>query len=294
MEAVARDRDIRTTLWLEGSANLLVLIVKTIAGLTTGSYAILADAVHSLADLGSNGLALAAAHISSEPPDRDHPYGHRKFETLAVFVLATLLSVLAIEIAVRSLSAETSGVTTDARSLALMLGVLGVNVSITLWEGWKARQLDSDLLRADSRHTLSDVLTTVLVIVGWQISAAGAHWLDSVMSILVAALIVFLAFGLFRRSIPVLVDGAAADPDEVSKLLRRLSGVRQASRVRSRHSADGPRVDVVVGVDETLSTAESHAIADSVERSIGEQFGASEVIVHIEPVAKERSDPERE
>jgi cation diffusion facilitator family transporter len=247
--------------------------------------------VHSLADLGSNGFALAAAHISSEPPDRDHPYGHRKFETLAVFVLATLLSVLAIEIAVRSLGRESSSVTTDSQSLALMLGVLAVNVSITLWEGWRAHQLDSDLLRADTRHTLSDVLTTVAVIAGWQLSAAGVPWLDSVMSFIVAALILFLAYGLFQRSIPVLVDSAAADPDEVSRLLYQLSGVEQTRRVRSRRSADGPRVDVVIGVDSTMSTAESHNIADAVERSIRDQFGASEVIVHVEPVTKERQGP---
>jgi cation diffusion facilitator family transporter len=169
-----------------------------------------------------------------------------------------------------------------------MLGVLGVNVGVSLWEGWRAYQLDSDLLRADMRHTVSDVLTTVAVIVGWQLSAAGTPWLDSLISVLVAVLILFLAYGLFRRSIPVLVDSAAADPDEVSNLLRRVSGVRQTRHVRSRHSAGGPRVDVVVAVDSNMSTAESHAIADAVEGTIRSRFGASEVTVHVEPATKER------
>jgi ABC-type nitrate/sulfonate/bicarbonate transport system permease component len=89
----ARDRAIQRTLLVEGSANVLVLGVKIVVGVATSSAAVISDAIHSFADLANNGVALGAARIAAAPPDREHPYGHRRYETLAVFLLATLLAV---------------------------------------------------------------------------------------------------------------------------------------------------------------------------------------------------------
>jgi len=282
-ESAARDRGIHLTLYIEGSANLAVLLVKTWAGIATGSFAILSDAVHSLADLGNNALALVAARLSREPPDRDHPYGHRKFESLAVFVLAVLLAVLAVELPLRSIGRDVSAVTQHAGGLVAMLGVLAVNALVAAWEGWRARELDSDLLRADASHTFSDVITTIATIAGWQFAAAGLLWVDTAASFAVAGLVLLLAYRLFQHSVPALVDRAAADPDEVSAALLSVRGVREARRVQSRTGADGPRIDVVISVAPELATRDAHAIADAIERVVREQFGAEEVSVHVEP-----------
>ena len=98
--SIQRDKRVRRVILIEGSANLLVLILKTIVGLSTGSMAILADAVHSLTDLTNNVIAWFVIHFSSLPADREHPYGHRKFETLAVFVLASILARISHQAAV--------------------------------------------------------------------------------------------------------------------------------------------------------------------------------------------------
>ena len=95
-----------TTILIEGSANLIVLILKTLVGLGTGSIAILGDAVHSLTDVANNGIAWVVVRLSMQPADARHPYGHRKFETLAVFGLAMLLTVLAFELTMRALRRE--------------------------------------------------------------------------------------------------------------------------------------------------------------------------------------------
>jgi len=155
----------------EALANLAVMCAKAVVGFHTGSIAVLGDAVHSLADFANNIVAFVAARIASEPPDQDHPYGHKKFETLAVFGIATLLSVLAIEIILGALDRDPRVITQQRWELVLMLGVLAVNITIAIWENRWARRLDSDILRADARHTLSDVLTTVAVIAGWQLAA---------------------------------------------------------------------------------------------------------------------------
>jgi cation diffusion facilitator family transporter len=278
-----RDAQVRRVLCLEGLANFTVLVAKTVVGLATGSSAVLAEAVHSFADLANNGLALFAQHLAAAPPDREHPYGHRKYETLAVFALATLLAVLAVEIALRALQSGDREVLRPGWSLGLMLGVLAVNAAISTWQAAWARRLDSDLLRADARHTFSDVFATIAVIIGWQLAATGHAWLDTAFTLGVAALILFLAFGLYRRAIPVLVDQIATDPEELTAVVQSVPGVRGTRRVRSHLSGQGTTIDVVVAVDSHLSTAASHEIADEIERTLRERFATPDVTVHVEP-----------
>ena len=278
-----RDGRVRRVLFVEGLANLAVLVAKTVVGIATGSSAVLADAVHSFTDLANNGLALFALHLAGAPPDREHPYGHRKYETLAVFALATLLAVLAVGIALRALQSGDRDVLRPGWSLGLMLGVLAVNAALSTWQATWARRLDSDLLRADARHTFSDVLTTIAVIIGWQLAAMGHAWLDTAFTLGVAALILFLAFGLFQRAIPVLVDRIATDPERLAAVVQSVPGVRGTRRVRSHLSGQGVRIDVVVAVDSRLSTAASHDIADEIERTLRERFATPDVTVHVEP-----------
>jgi cation diffusion facilitator family transporter len=277
-----RDRAIRQTLLVEGACDAVVLAAKLVVAMATGSAAVSSDAVHSLGDLANNGVALVALRLASAPPDREHPYGHRRYESLAVFLLATLLAVLAVEIALRSFAADRE-VVQHGWSLALMLGVWGLNLGLAVWQGRRARWLNSDLLRADARHSFSDALVTPMVIGGWQLAAQGRLWLDTALSLTVSALILVLAYDLFRRAIPILVDHIAADPEAIEAVVNAVPGVRSTRSVRSRAGGDSPRIDVVVGVDPSLSTAESHTIADSIERSLRERFGSEEVTVHVEP-----------
>jgi cation diffusion facilitator family transporter len=280
-----RDRQIRRVLLIEGAANLCVLVAKGAVAVSTGSSAVLGDAVHSLADLANNVVALVALHLSSAPPDREHPYGHHKFETLAIFALAILLSVVAIEVALGALGERTAPIERSGWALGVMLGVLAVNVGLSTWESRRAEQLDSDLLRADARHTFSDALTTVAVIVGWQLAARGYEWLDTVFALGVAGLILYLAYGLFQRAIPILVDEIATDPGPVAEAVVNIAGVRAVRSVRSRSAGSGLSIDIVVAVDASLSTADSHGVADEVEQRLRREFSARDVSVHIEPDA---------
>lgn len=281
--SASRDREVRDVFLWTGAANLAVLAAKVAVALATGSAAVLGDAVHSLADVSNNAVALVTLRFAAAPPDREHPYGHRKYETLAVFGLALLLSVLAVELSLRTLERGAREVLRPGWGLATMLGVLVTNVAVASWQGRQAKRLDSDLLRADARHTFSDVLVTLTVIVGWQSAARGRAWLDTATTLAIASLILYLAFGLFRRAIPVLVDQSAADPDELRAIVNTVPGVRSTRRVRSRGRGSEGRMDVVVTVDPGLSTEDSHRIADEVERALAERFASSDITVHVEP-----------
>lgn len=278
-----RDRSVRRVLWIEGGANLVALAVKLAVGTMTGSLAILADAVHSVSDLANNAIALIVMHFAAQPPDREHPYGHRKFETLAAFVLATLLTVLAIEIALHAARAPTRAVEHSTPGLVAMLGVLALLATVSVWQSRKAKELRSELLAADAWHTLSDTAINLTIIVGWQFSAAGHAWVDTALTLIVAAIILFFAAKLFRKVIPVLVDERAHDPDTLRSVAAGVDGVIEVRTVRSRHVGADSSIDVTITVDPGLRMTEGHDIAHAVEDALALQFPARFVNVHVEP-----------
>lgn len=286
-DSTSRDKQVRRIILIEGSANLLVLIGKIFVSLSTGSLAILADAVHSLTDLANNALALIVMHFSSQPADREHPYGHRKFETLAVFILASVLVVLAFELAVNAVRSAESEVASSGIELSVMVAVLVINILVTGWQHRWARRLDSDILRADATHTFADVLITTVVIVGWQLSARGYVWVDRLCAIGVALVVVYLAYELFRRALPVLLDEFAVDPEELHAIIARVQGVTGVDRIRSRWIGKACAIDLVIAVDPALTVEESHAIADEIESLIEERFGTSDISIHVEPAAQQ-------
>jgi cation diffusion facilitator family transporter len=169
-------------------------------------------------------------------------------------------------------------------SLAMMCTVLVVNVGFTAWEHHQARRLDSDLLRADARHTLSDVALTVAVIGGWQLAVAGHAWIDTTVAVVVAAFVLYLAYALFRRSVPVLVDHIVVEPEELTAVVGAVAGVADVRRVRSHQAGSQKLIDIVVSVDGELSTSESHAIADAVEEAVRQRVGEAQINIHIEPL----------
>jgi len=268
---------------IEGSANFIVLLAKLWVGISTGSLAILGDAIHSLTDVTNNVVAWVVIRLSILPPDREHPYGHRKFETLAVFFLASLLAVLAFELALRAISKEEVAIVSSSLELGIMLGVLLVNISLASWERLWATRLKSDILIADASHTFADVLTTIVIIIGWQLSAMGFLWLDRACALGVAGLIFYLAFNLYKKAMPVLVDEFAIDPDLISSMILNIRGVKQVNRVRSRWIGTAKAIDIIISVEPSLTTDDSHNIASEIEALIDSKFGVSDISIHVEP-----------
>ena len=283
--AASKDHSVQRIILIEGAANCVVLALKTWVGVTTGSLAILGDALHSLTDVINNVVAWVVIRISAKPPDREHPYGHRKFEGLAVFLLATLLAVLAFELGVRALTREAAEPTTHHGGLALMLTVLVTNIVLSTWQRRWAKRLGSDILLADASHTFADVLTTIVVIIGWQLSARGLPWLDTACALGVAALVMYLAYSLFRRVAPVLVDEIAIEPEELVEAIESISGVIEVRRVRTRWIGSERAADIIIAVKHSLSIEESHDIADKIEAALESDFGIEDITIHVEPIS---------
>ncbi len=278
-----RDRKVQRLIIIEGCVNLLVLAVKLLVGFSTGSLAIIADAIHSLTDVANNIVAWIVIRLSAMPADREHPYGHRKFETLAVFGLATLLAVMAIEIAKSAFTRETTEIVSGGWELSLMIGVLITNIVLASWQQHWARRLKSGIMLADAAHTFADVLTTVVVIVGWQLSSMGFLILDRLCALGVAGLVFYLAYRLFKSAFPVLVDEYAIDPENIKRAVMTIHGVKEVGRIRSRWIGPEIAIDIVISVNPEMSTEESHKIADEVEVLVEKQFHVLEAFIHVEP-----------
>ena len=282
-----RDRQVRRVILIEGGANAIVVVTKLVVGVLTGSLAIIGDAIHSLTDLLNNVVTWLVMRVSQSPADKNHPYGHRKFESLAVFGLAMLLVVLAFELLLAALRRDSTDVGTGPVALSIMIATLAVNIGIAWWQRRWAKRLDADILYADATHTFSDVLTTIAVIAGWQLSARGLPWLDTVTAVAVAGIVLWLAYGLCRRAIPILVDESGVDAQAVRTGLAGMDDGVTIDRVRTRRNGGRLAADLELRVAAETTVAEADAIRRRAEQLFVQRFGAADVVVAIAP----RTDP---
>ncbi|MDI6712007.1 MAG: cation diffusion facilitator family transporter [Anaerosomatales bacterium] len=287
-EANARSVQVRRILWAILGLNLGVAIAKMLYGAVTRSLAMTADGFHSLFDGTSNVIGLVGISIASRPADRNHPYGHAKYETYASAGIGLLLAVAAWRVGVESIRRLIGGggaPEVNAGSFAVMLATLAVNVGVATWERRAGMRLKSDLLMADASHTGSDILVSLGVIGGLAAVRAGYPVADPLLGLVVCGFIARAAVRVFRSVDETLSDRARLDPREVEAVALGVPGVLGCHDVRTRGTASHVAVDLHVQVDPEASITAGHAIAESVERAVCERFPeVSDVIAHVEPL----------
>lgn len=280
-------RAVTRVLIIEGTVNLLMCLVKFVIGLLTQSAVILADALHSLTDLTNNIIAVVAMRISHKPPDHSHPYGHQKFEYLAIFILAVLLSVVAFELITYAIDNHGQVVQQSHAGLAILLLAIGVNFALSKWEGKQAEKLKSKLLAADAKHTFSDVLTSVAVLVGWQLAALGYYWLDTLFCLLVAGVVGKLAWELFQQALPVLVDADVTaeqfSESQLNGIVAEFADIKAVKNIRSRAMGEQVISDLTLLINPELSLTAAHELSHAFEDRLKCEFDLYDVIIHIEP-----------
>lgn len=283
-----RDRNAQVRRVLLGLlvANLGVVGAKFVIGLRSGSLGVLGDAVHSSVDAMNNVLALAVIWIAAREPDQDHPYGHEKFETLGALAIVVFLSITCFELVENAIGRLVAGSPTLQISnpeLMVLGGTLVVNVIVTVYETGRGRALGSAILLADAAHTRADVFITVGVLVGVIAGRYGYGTVDPIMALVIAGLILFLAYRIVAQSVPDLVDQLAVSADEIRRVSEAINGVGRAYDIRSRGAQERRFAELTIGVDGTSTVAAAHAIADAVEARLHSELGIHEVIVHVEP-----------
>lgn len=266
--------------------NMLVVGLKGFLGYATGSLSLLADALHSTTDAASNILGLVANRYSAPEPDREHPYGHQKFESVGALGIAVLLLIACFEILQGIVERITQGselVEISPVELWLLLVVLGVNIFVAFYERRVGQRLGSAILIADATHTMSDVWVTISVIGGLIGVWRGYQWLDVVLAFPVALLVLGSAWSVLKTNLPWLVDQMAIAPETIEAIAIAVPGVINCHDIASR-GVLGRQVFIEIHlITDAVDVETAHKISEEVERRLERHFSPSRILIHIEP-----------
>lgn len=283
---VERARAVRNVLIYTLIANSSVALVKIFFGHFTHSLSILSDGFHSLFDGVSNVVGLIGVRISQHPPDKRHPYGHRKYETLFTLLIAAMIFVTCYQIlkgAYESLF-NTPKTTVTASSFIVTLMTLATNIIVMLYETKKGKELNSEFLLADAKHTKSDIFVSFSVIAGLILFIGGYTKADAIVGFVIALLIAKMGYEIIREASTVLVDTVCIDTTLIEKALADVEGVRGCHDIRTRGTVKSIFLDLHVCVRPDITLEEAHDIADRVEAMIKERFpDVVDIVVHVEP-----------
>ena len=277
-------------LWLSLATAVLTVTLKAGAALLTNSVGLWSDALDSTVNLLAAGVALWALRLSAKPADHNHDFGHGKAEYLSAAVEGTLIVVAAAAIIVGAVGRFVNPVPLESIGLGMVLATVAsvfnlVTGLILIRAGKRHRSIT---LEADGRHLMTDVWTSVGVLVGIGVVAlTGLYWLDPLIALGVGVNIVFTGVGLVRRSVVGLLD-ATLPPDEVQLIERALVPLTDDPRVhltdlRTRESGRQRFVQATLTVPGEWTVRRGHDLADRVEDEIGRVLPGTVTFVHVEP-----------
>jgi cation diffusion facilitator family transporter len=266
--------------------NLLVAFSKITLGYYTGAVSILSDGFHSLTDSASNVVALVGVSVARRPPDANHPYGHRKYETMASLGILVFLVVVLVEVLTAAADRFVNGGTPRVfpEGIGLMTVTLIVNLFVVSYELREGRRLNSEVLRADAKHTRSDVLTTGAVLG----ALLGVWWgyplLDPMAALLVAGFIGHACWSIAQEASRVLGDEIVIAEAEVREVVQSVDGVIGCEKIRTRGSADYAFLDLHLWLDGEMPLKTAHAASHVVKDRLMTRFPQLvDVVIHIEP-----------
>lgn len=280
-------KKVKQVLWIILFANFAVALLKIIIGNQIKSYSMTADGFHSLSDGASNIVGLIGIFFASKPKDKNHPYGHKKFEIITSLFISGMLFVIAIKIILSAVLRIANPVVPaiTIESLIALIITLFINIFVCMYEYRIGTKLNSYVLISDSLHTRSDIFVSLGVLVTLVgVKLGFPVIIESIVPIIISAFIIYSAYGIFRPSIGILVDRVAVDEDYIKEIVFEFNEVRDVHNIRSRGSKSSIYIDMHVMVDPFISVEQSHDLTHKIEKQIQEEINEkAQVIVHIEP-----------
>lgn len=284
----------RRVTWVGFWSNIVLSVLKILAGVFGRSSAMVADGVHSASDLLTDVVVLIVIGASRKKADNSHSYGHGKIETFATFVIAVMLAAVGIGIFIDGLErviASLHGAHLPQPGwIALAMALVSIIVKEWLFHYTRnaGRKIGSSVMEANAWHHRSDAFSSLATLIG--IAGAmflGVRWriLDPLAAMLVSVLIVVMSYQMARQSVRELLE--ASLPEEITRPMTELiadtPGVKAYHHFKSRQNGNKKIVDLHIKLDPTLSLVEAHDIATEVEHRLQDKFGDVEVNIHMEP-----------
>ena len=291
-----REREIYKVTLVGSAANVLLTVFKFVAGIVGHSAAMTADAVHSLSDLLTDAVVLLFVHISSKPEDKDHDYGHGKYETLATTIVGLALAAVAMGLGWKALEALLSWYGGGTLEAPGMLALWAAAVSIVIKElvyqytVHRGKDLNSPAVEANAWHHRSDALSSLGTLAG--IGGAillGDRWtvLDPIAGLVVSLFILRVAWMLLKGGFNELLE--ASLPDEVEReilaIVTSFPDVSDPHHLRTRRIGSRYAIELHIRMDGQMPLAASHARTCEIERALKVRFGERTLItLHVEPI----------
>lgn len=268
--------------------NIILSIIKLLAGILGKSSAMISDAVHSISDVISTFIVIIGLKISNKESDKEHQYGHERYENVASILLAFLLFITGIIIGIDGIKNIHNNTYTSPTFIALFSALLSIIVKE--WMYWYtikiAKKYNSDSLKADAWHHRSDALSSIGSLIGIGFSMLGIVCMDIVASIIIALLIIKIAIEIFIESIKKMID-SSCDLDtlnDIKEIVLKTKGVIEIESLKTRLFGSKIYIDIEINADKNISFEESHTIAhrvhDRVEKNIN---NVKHCMVHINP-----------
>ena len=273
--------------------NVILSVIKLIAGIVAHSNAMISDAVHSVSDVFSTIIVITGIRLAAKESDKEHPYGHERLECVAAIILAMVLFITGFGIGAEALKNIFSGNYADLRVPGILALIVAV-ISIAGKEGmfrytrYYARQIDSGALMADAWHHRSDAFSSIGALIGIGGARLGYPIMDSVASLVIFAFIAKAAFEIFKDAIDKMVDHSCDEETEkqIYNCVMENENVLGIDLLQTRIFGSKIYVDVEIQVDGSYTLQEAHNIAESVHEKIEQNFSkVKHIMVHVNPKA---------
>jgi cation diffusion facilitator family transporter len=278
--------------------NVLLVIIKAIAGIVGNSKALISDAIHSLSDVFSTIVVMIGFALSRKKEDEDHPYGHERIECVAAVILASMLALTGGILGYKSLISLANG-NYNTNTTPGLITVLAAILSITVKEGmfWYTRHsakiVSSDALMADAWHHRSDALSSVGSLVGVILARGGHPAADSFAGIIICFFILKAAYDIYADAFRKMVDHGCDQKTvaQISMEIEKIPGVSGIHTIKTRMFGSKTYVDVELYVDGSMKLIDAHAIAEKVHKHIEQVFPEiKHCMVHVDPLEEKEED----
>ena len=297
----AREKIVRKVTWVGLWVNLFLAAIKFTAGIYGRSQALVADAIHSLTDLTTDIAVIAGSHYWSRPPDENHPYGHRRLETLVTVFIGVVLIAAGIGIGWKAISAlqEKHASPPGWIAVAAALASIVCKESIYRWTAITGRRVKSAALAANAWHHRTDAFSSIPVLIAVTGARVFPSWsfLDHLGAVVVSIFILHASIKIIWPGLSELIDVGA--PKETRKKIRDIAlkneGVLQVHDIRTRYISSSIQVDLHIVVDGLITVRQGHDIADDVKARIIDRIPeVLDVIVHVDPPERAAREDEFE
>lgn len=272
-------------------SNTLLVMLKLVAGIFTGSVSIISETAHSAVDLLAALIAYVAVANSDKKPDKKHTYGHGKIENLSGAIEALLIILAAFWIVYEAVQKLTKPEIPEY--LEYGIGVMLVSIIINYFVSKNllqvARQTQSQALEADALHLQADIWTSVGVLLGLvAIKLTGLYWLDPLIAVIVALIIFKAGYNMTLKNVYELIDVALPEEEQqiIKNVLDKNSVIKGYNHIHSRRSGSKRLIELYILLDGSLALKEAHLICDEVENELKTLFEPCKVTIHPEPFEK--------